>query len=69
MANAYRDDYNQLCIDLGHTYQSDLNAVKAKMKDYMAWAFTPEEDIKKYLSGQSLVGEIITMVNCYKIEY
>ena len=69
LADAYRDDYNQLCIDLGQTYQSDLNAVKAKMKDYMAWAFTPEEDVKKYLSGQSLVGETITMVNCYKIEY
>ena len=69
LADAYRDDYNQLCIDLGKTYQSDLNAVKAKMKDYMAWAFTPEEDVKKYLSGQSLVGETITMVNCYKIEY
>ena len=69
LANAYRDDYNQLCIDLGKTYQSDLNAVKAKMKDYMTWAFTPEEEVKKYLSGQSLVGETITMVNCYKIEY
>ena len=57
LADTYRDDYNQLCIDLGHTYQSDLNAVKAKMKDYMAWAFTPEEDVKKYLSGQSLVDE------------
>ena len=39
------------------------------MKDYMAWAFTPEEEIKKYLEGQSLVGQTITMVNCYKIEY
>ena len=69
LANAYRDDDNQLCIDLGPTYQSDLDAVKAKMKDYMAWAFTPEEEVKKYLSGQSLADEQITMVNQYKIEY
>ena len=63
MADTYRDDYNQLCIDLDKAYQSDLNAVKAKMKDYMAWAFTPEEEVKKYLSGQSLADEQITMVN------
>ena len=69
LLDAHRDDYNQLCIDLGPTYQSDLNAVKAKMKDYMAWAFTPEEEVKKYLSGQSLVGEQITMVNQSKIDY
>ena len=69
LTDTWRDDYNQLCIDLGQTYQSDLDAVKAKMKDYMAWAFTPEEEIKKYIEGQSLVGETITMVNCYKIEY
>ena len=69
LTDTWRDDYNQLCIDLGPAYQSDLDAVKAKMKDYMAWAFTPEEDIKQYLRGQNLVGETITMVNHYKIEY
>ena len=69
LSDAHRDDYNQLCIDLGPAYKSDLNAVKSKMKDYMAWAFTPEEEVKKYLSGQTLVDEQITMVNQSKIDY
>jgi len=43
--------------------------VSAKIQDYMTDAFEGEPDIVKYLDGQDLSGQVITMVNGDKIAY
>ena len=70
--HSWRDDYNQLCIDLdGTNYRSNLNGIKEKLNQYILNAFTASEDPKTYILGHEseLIGKYITMVNADKNNY
>jgi hypothetical protein len=69
-APPHRDDYNQLCIDLGDNYWSDTESTIDKVKEYLDDAFTEETSLSIYnLSGNLEPGAVITMVNNDKITY
>lgn len=68
--HVWRADYNQLCADLGPQYwNKPIADIQNAIKSYLTDAFTGDDKIKSYLSSQSLVGQVITMVNGDKIKY
>ena len=68
VARPHRQDYNQLYVDLGPDYQSDLTAVQQKLSDYFAFARVGETSLSVY-DLSTMIGQQITMVNNDKINY
>lgn len=67
----WRDDYNQLCIDIGVDYQTNLTAVQTQLEQYIISAFTPEDGPAAYLNGNEneIIGTQITLVNDQKNDF
>lgn len=69
LTDRWRDDYNQLSIDLGPDYWENYDPAKVqeRLRAYLADAFAADDDVKPYLSGENLVGQQITFVNGDKL--
>lgn len=69
LTDSWREDYNQLSIDLGSDYWEKYDATKIQnqLLAYLSDAFSADNDMKLYLAGKDLAGQTITFINGDKL--